>query len=130
MNYRVEKDFEYKGFRCAVVAQSMGHRCGYVQIPKGHPFERPYQEVDEVVNVHGGLTYGRMSNSYPVETEKNSYWLGFDCAHYRDAIDVDILQCLNPQLYDFYKKHCSEKGHVWTADEVATEIQQLVNQIL
>lgn len=36
MNYRVEEDFEYKGFRCVVVASVMGHRSGYVQIPKGH----------------------------------------------------------------------------------------------
>lgn len=27
MNYRVEEDFEYKGFRCVVIASVMGHRC-------------------------------------------------------------------------------------------------------
>lgn len=62
MNYRVEKDFEYRGFRCVVVAQRMGHRCGYVQIPKEHPyFEQPYETVDRFLEVHGGLTYAKMS---------------------------------------------------------------------
>lgn len=34
MNYRVEEDFEYKGFRCVVVASVMGHRCGYGYITR------------------------------------------------------------------------------------------------
>ena len=33
----IEKDFEHKGYRCIVVMTDMGHRCGYVGIPKEHP---------------------------------------------------------------------------------------------
>jgi hypothetical protein len=33
----VESNFIYEGLRCVVVFQSMGHRCGYVGIPKTHP---------------------------------------------------------------------------------------------
>lgn len=32
-----ESKFDYKGFTCVVIFQGMGHRCGYVAIPKGHP---------------------------------------------------------------------------------------------
>lgn len=35
--WHVEKQFDYKGYRCVVVMQTMGHRCGYVGIPKEHP---------------------------------------------------------------------------------------------
>jgi hypothetical protein len=35
--YRIEKDFEHEGLRCVVVMQPMGHRCGYVGVPKEHP---------------------------------------------------------------------------------------------
>jgi hypothetical protein len=34
--YKVESDFEYKGYRCVVIFTDMGHRCGYVGIPSGH----------------------------------------------------------------------------------------------
>lgn len=133
MNYRVEEDFEYKGFRCVVVASVMGHRCGYVQIPKGHPyFAKSYDEItdiDDNLSVHGGLTYGSSDSNYPVPTEGKVYWIGFDCRHGGDAEDMDILRELNPRLYNFYKKHRSE-GHVWTVDEVSDEIRRLVNQIV
>lgn len=36
-NALVEKDWHYGGFRCVVVMQPRGHRCGYVGVPKGHP---------------------------------------------------------------------------------------------
>jgi hypothetical protein len=32
--YKVESDFEYKGHRCVVLFQDLGHRCGYVSIDK------------------------------------------------------------------------------------------------
>ena len=38
MAYKVESDFEYDGYRCVIVFQKGGHRCGYVGIPQTHPF--------------------------------------------------------------------------------------------
>jgi hypothetical protein len=36
--YDVEKDWVAHGLRCvAITGQVMGHRCGYVGLPKGHP---------------------------------------------------------------------------------------------
>ena len=35
--YKVESDFDYKGYRCVVVFNDMGFRCGYVGVPEGHP---------------------------------------------------------------------------------------------
>ena len=32
----VESDFEYKGYRCVIVFNDRGIRCGYVGLPKGH----------------------------------------------------------------------------------------------
>lgn len=36
MSYIVEKEFDYNGFKCVVVMQSTGHRCGYVGVPMSH----------------------------------------------------------------------------------------------
>lgn len=32
--FKVESDFEYQGIRCVVIFGEMGHRCGYVGVPK------------------------------------------------------------------------------------------------
>lgn len=37
MNYKVESDFFYNGYRCVVIMTRGGHRCGYVGISKTHP---------------------------------------------------------------------------------------------
>lgn len=37
MGCKVENDFEHAGLRCVVIMTSMGHRCGYVGVPQGHP---------------------------------------------------------------------------------------------
>ena len=64
---------------------SFGFWCGYVELPKSHPFHNksytdPYcghtdcrdHSIEGLIDVHGGLTYG--SNGR----------FGFDCGHYRD----------------------------------------------
>ena len=35
--YIVEQEFEHAGYKCVVTFSAMGHRCGYVGIPKNHP---------------------------------------------------------------------------------------------
>ena len=35
--YVVEQEFEHAGYKCVVTFNVMGHRCGYVGIPKSHP---------------------------------------------------------------------------------------------
>lgn len=54
---------------------------GYVALPSTHPFYGlDYDEIDQHVGVHGGLTY---SQSYVHENE--TYWLiGFDTMHSSD----------------------------------------------
>lgn len=37
MKYKVEKIFDHKGLKCVVIMHELGHRCGYVGIPKEHP---------------------------------------------------------------------------------------------
>ncbi len=69
---------------------SMGHLCGYVGIPAGHPW---YGKSDEHIlmadndypEVHGGLTYSSSHKPGDPRGSKSSlWWLGFDCAHCGD----------------------------------------------
>jgi len=34
--YKVESEFDHNGLKCVVIMTHMGHRCGYVGIPKSH----------------------------------------------------------------------------------------------
>ena len=36
MAHKIERDFTAHGLRCVVLAVNLGHRCGYVGVPKGH----------------------------------------------------------------------------------------------
>ena len=87
----VEKDFTHCGLRCVVVLQNLGHRCGYVGVPKEHDLYCQFYDDEEVecLSVHGGITYanGGEDSTYPVESDL--WWFGFDCAHYMDACDFD-----------------------------------------
>ena len=60
----------------------MGHLCGYVYTPPQHPwFEKDYDYID--VSVHGGLTHAVLDDGM--------WRLGFDAAHYGDAVPRMVL---------------------------------------
>ena len=47
--YIVEREFEHAGYKCVVTFGSMGHRCGYVGIPKNHPlYGKGYDDYLEI----------------------------------------------------------------------------------
>jgi hypothetical protein len=100
--YNVEKDWITKAGLRAVVVRSTKHysthRCGYVALPEGNKFFGV--EYDDIpAEVHGGLTYSRVADGYPVETESPVYWIGYDCGHYMDdedggrSLDYCISEC-------------------------------------
>jgi hypothetical protein len=82
------------GLPCLIVRGPSGALCGYVGVPEGHPyFKREYDDVG--ADVHGGLTYSDHCQETESECEgvchkpdpgesDHVWWLGFDCAHYRD----------------------------------------------
>lgn len=47
--YVVEQEFEHAGYKCVVTFNVMGHRCGYVGIPKNHPlYGKEYSDYLEI----------------------------------------------------------------------------------
>lgn len=85
-------------------------RCGYVRLPKDHPFSKAYyvdakqfydDPILQTISVHGGLTYDQ-------KDEEGFVWLGFDCAHYGDdrkkqTLEFCVKECesLKEQLRAF-----------------------------
>lgn len=104
MDIYEETRFECKGYECRVLFMNMGYRCGYIKIPKGHPLcVDDYDYINNFVNCHGGLTYA----AYYLNGEKcdDGVWVGFDCRHSEDAIDLEALEKYYPEEFN---KHSRE----------------------
>lgn len=97
----------------------IGHLCGYVLIPKhyffyGKNYDDPiFNEID----VHGGLTFADKPSREMIYLVKDSFYLGFDCAHYDDfspfstAFDSPLFTFHSISDYktiDFVKEECSK----------------------
>lgn len=113
-------DWEYCGFKCLILrSPEMKHLCGYVGLPKWHPYyKKEYNDVD--VEVHGGLTFSREGSGD--KWEKDYWWIGFDCAHIGDLVPEmeKISRQLNfPKGYETYRN----------IDYVRNETERLVEQI-
>lgn len=61
-----------------------GYGNGYIGLPPEHPwFKKDYDDINEHVNIHGGLTYASENN--PTTRKPDSlWWIGFDTAHFGD----------------------------------------------
>lgn len=133
-DYVIEKDFKVDGFRCVVVGQSRGFRCGYIEIPKDNIlYEKEYDDVNELVDVHGGWTYSEYGNDeYPVVSSKDSWWIGFDCAHLHDAIDLELVKLFGEENtkynYDRLDNIIPDRV-VKTTEYVENELIDAVKQI-
>ena len=99
------------GLHCLAVRQpSMGHWCGYVGLPPGHPWREgiPYEHEPEV---HGGITYGPSpcdgNICHVVDGEDDVRWIGFDCAHYRDRSPAMPHPAETYRTLDYVRNECA-----------------------
>jgi hypothetical protein len=83
---------EATGYACLIKRNRFGALCGYVGVPEGHPWHgRDFSELDETVDVHGGLTYADSCQEGPEDKTichvpgpgepEPLWWFGFDCHH-------------------------------------------------
>lgn len=128
----IEEKFAHNGLECIVVGyKAMGHRCGYVGIPKTHGLYGLSMGADNLIDldVHGGITYAE--NVILGENTPDIWWLGFDCSHYNDAPDYALMDD-GPQKAFRMKvdKECPIPGRtVRTKEYVHQELVNLANQL-
>ena len=78
MDSIILKEFVCCGYDCSIV-RYCNHFCGYVEVPKNHALYGKNWNDDIIndINVHGGITYNRLSD--------NDTWrFGWDSAHVGD----------------------------------------------
>lgn len=133
--YKIEKDFYYKNYRCLIIAQDSGFRCGYIKIPKNNIlYNKKYQNID--INIHGGLTYSSFNyKGYPIKTKNKTYWIGFDCHHADDLYDLNLINS-NSELYDIAKNlndimtTFNSSATLKDKNYIENELKLAVNQII
>ena len=78
------EDFTHAGYPCKIMRiPDLLHLCGYVGIPKDHPYYgKDDYDLEGLLDVHGGVSFA----AAPIEDEKHKdlWWIGFDCAHAGD----------------------------------------------
>lgn len=131
--YKIEKEFIIDEFRCVIIGQKMGHRCGYIEIPADHKYY--CVEYDDVnIEVHGGWTYSEYTyNNYPTEASSKSWWIGFDCGHFGDTKDLELIKSFgDDELTKYYvdmEARFPERGEVRTLEYVENELIEAVKQL-
>ncbi len=121
------------GMPCLLVrSETSGILCGYVGVNDKHQlFGVSYMNVEESIDVHGGLTYsdkcqGRIC--HVAEPDEEVWWFGFDCGH---GFDV------HPGFAALYKKlgrealtSCFTSGTYRTVSYVREQCAQLAKQLV
>ena len=98
--YKIESNFDYKGYKLVVIFTDLGHRCGYIGIKKGNSLygKDVMREEISVPHIHGGITFSEFTDTYPLRKKTVLYWIGFDTAHLGDCADFVSAERYNIKL--------------------------------
>ena len=66
------------------------YRCGYVGVPYSHKLAKKSVNKLSHLRCHGGVTYAE-SHLYNCD-DKDTWWIGFDCAHCFDGYDIELAK--------------------------------------
>lgn len=103
------EEFDHAGLHCYVFRVN-DHYCGYVEVPRGHEFDRVDYDDLGYIDVHGGITFGQ---------ESDGVWtFGWDAAHGGDVCDL-------PQRYN--KIASPNRSLDWAIEETKKLANQLNN---
>ena len=128
----IEKIGRYNDYTYVVMFLPLGHRCGYVALPKTHKYYG-YNDMDIPLSVYGGITYASDTLDNRIDID-DVWWIGFDYAHLADGHDYKALE-------DYYGKEAAEKikfmdatlnrtnYSVTTCEQVMDECINLIKQL-
>ena len=97
--------FIYRDLQCCIRRTAVndngyifgGHLCGYVELPKNHPWEG-HHAMDIDVEVHGGLSFS--------EGTEDLWLIGFDCGHSGDLVpSIEKMKAneVGEEFFDRYR---------------------------
>ena len=148
-DYYVEKESELFGYKYVIILCSMGHRCAYVIVDTEDDTYKGYiskQDPDEdysysayvaecndngySMDAHGGITFERKNDSYPIDLEKEYMVIGFEAGHLGDKKDLDAIREHNEEQYELLKKYDYEQdGEIRDVYYMEQECIKVIAQI-
>ena len=162
---KVEWKDEHTGLPCLIVRNRMGALCGYAGVTSEHPwFHIGYAESvagvclhakhtdskyvpycseckcpEDLLEVHGGLTYTGECQKGPVEEvvchtpldgeEDDVWWFGFDCSHAGDISPEMEATFARLQREDDAFPRVPSFGTYRTLEYVVNEVRSLAAQL-
>lgn len=136
MIYRPTEDYEvtnkYKNYLYVVwFCDTLGYRCGYVQIPEGHPlYEVRFTEIE--LNSVGLAFSGHIKGL-------DGWFIGWDHHHLWDGIDEDGIRKIHgndPNIEDMLNHArsiggCSDYYNpVATMEDVEEECHKVIDEVI
>lgn len=112
----------------AVVLQCSGHYCGYVCLNDDE--NTIFCNAEKLIDCHGGITFiSRESGDWVLPRGK---WIGFDCAHSGDGIDIyAVKKIFGKEAAEYAESYhfATENEKVFTPRIVAKMCKNIVYQI-
>lgn len=131
----LEKRFNYKGHPCVVLFMPGAYRCGYVGIPKTHKLAKHGADLD-LISCHGGITYSE--SKLNCCDDEDTWWIGFDCAHFGDGYDIETAKQYFGDDPDFKRifytmedfwRESNRESEIRSLAYVKDECKKLIDQI-
>lgn len=99
---------------------------------KMSPFQLLCTDLDNIrveyfFYIHGGLTYSSsyFRSSYPVQSDL--WWFGYDCGHYNDAKDFEIMSDKHKEIERMYS--FDSGGEIRTLEYCVNECELLADML-
>lgn len=126
------------GLPCLIVRGPHGSLCGYVGVPKWHPWHGADYDTPNV-DVHGGLTFARACGHgdeatgichVPAPGEPDDvWWFGFDCAHAGDLTSMAFPEMTRGRLRWPLEDHDVYRDVAYVRDQVAGLAAQCLSRL-
>ena len=141
-NFIVERDWQEGDLRCVVIMTTMGHRCGYVGLPKSHPLHGVgyAQTTKTLPKVDPGTTpvgdRGIMSlfciSHDPDEDNpyaKPEYYFDVHGSITFSQLGMHLVDDTELWWYGFDCAHLDDTPDIWTEQKVADECIRFAKQL-
>jgi hypothetical protein len=109
------------GLEWVVIHNTHGYRCGYVRVPRDHPW---YGDPEPPVKVHGDVTFAEHDVPCDKGGADDGWWIGFACDTYEDAPDPNL-----PSNWPYDHVAYDGMGVVRTQEYVERQCASLCEQV-
>lgn len=116
-----------------ITHNTMGFRCAYVKVEKGHPWHGRGVDDEPVCSIlaHGGITASEADVACDGAGDDTGWWIGVDFVHHGDLPDRSLPMDEEGGIFAHHMEAIHSRyggGKVWTQDLVREHIHMIAAQ--